>query len=125
MEGRFLFIIAPLFALDAILGFWEFHYHHLHPSGILAYLCAFLNSLPVIAFIVVFGLYLAEEKDEFMRAIYVQSILWGIGATLAITTFCGALAKYGQAPLIDVSSVQFVFMLVMIFSMVVIKWRYR
>jgi hypothetical protein len=124
-EDRILFIIVPLFVLDGILNFWGFHYHHLHPTGVLAYLCAFLNSMPMIAFIVVFGLYLAEEKDDFMRALWVQSILWGIGVTLTITTFCGTLANYGQGTLIDISSVQFVFSLVMCFTMAVLKWRYR
>jgi len=125
MEGRILLLIVPLFVLDGVLVYWGFHYHHLHPTGALAYLCAFLNSMPMIAFIVVIGLYLAEEKDDFMRALWVQSMLWGIGVTLTVTTFCGTLAKYGQGPLIDIPSIQFVFSLVMIFSMVVIKWRNR
>ena len=124
-EDRILFIIVPLYVLGGILDFWKSHYLHMHPTGALAYLCAFLNSVPMIAFIVVFGLYLAEEKDDFMRALWVQSMLWGIGATLTITTFCGTLANYGQGTLIDISSVQFVFGLVMCFTMIVLKWRYR
>ncbi|MGA2887435.1 MAG: hypothetical protein ABSE51_05235 [Terracidiphilus sp.] len=124
-EDRFLFIIVPLFVLLGILDIWGFHYHHLHPTGALAYMCAFLYSMPMIAFIVVLGLYLAEETDDFMRALWVQSILWGIGATLAIANFCGASARFGLDPHLGISSIQFVFLLVMIFTMVVIKLRYR
>jgi len=122
---RFLFFIVPLFFLDGILGFWGFHYHHLQPTGGLAYLCAALQSLPIVGFIVVVGFYLAEEKDDFQRAIYIQSLLWGTGATLAVTTFWGSMEKYSQVPHMDVSLVQFVFGIVMSVAAAVNAWRYR
>ncbi len=122
---RFLFIVVPLFVLDGILGFWGFHYYHLHPAGALAVLCAALQSSPIIAFIVVIGLYLAEEKDEFQRSILVQSMLWAIGATLAVATFCGSMEKYSQGPRVDIASVQFLFFLVYIVALAANRWRYR
>jgi hypothetical protein len=124
-EDRFLFFIVPLFVLDGILGIWEFHYHHFHPAGALAVLCATVQSLPIIAFIVIYGLYLADEKDEFQKSILVQSMLWAIGVTLAVATFCGSMEKYGQGPRVDIASVQFLFFLVYIVALAANRWRYR
>ena len=76
---RFLFVVLPLFFLDLVLGWWGCHYHHLHLAGALAVVCAALQSLPIMVFIVIVGLYLAEETDDFQRALYVQSLLWGKG----------------------------------------------
>ena len=72
-EDRVLFFVVPLFFLDAILGIWGFHYHHLHPNGALAVVCAALQSSPIIAFIVIAGLYLAGETDDFQKTVLVQS----------------------------------------------------
>ncbi len=124
-EDRFLFIVVPLFVLDGILGIWGFHYHHLHPASVLAVLCATVQSSPIIAFIVIIGLYLAEEKDEFQKSILVQSMLWAIGVTLAATTFWGSMEKFSQAPHMDIASVQFLFFLVYIVALAAYRWRYR
>jgi hypothetical protein len=124
-EDRFLFIIVPLLFLDAVLGFWGFRYHHLEPNGVLAYLCAVLQSLPFVGFIVVLGIYLAEEKDEFQKSVLVQSLLWGIGATLAVTTFWGSMEKFSQAPHLDAAMVPFVFGIAYIIALAANAWRYR
>jgi hypothetical protein len=125
-EDRVLFIVIPLFVLDAILGIWGFHYHHLHPTGLFAYLCAFIATLPCFAYILVYGLYLAEEKDEFQHWLTVQSMLWGIGVTLSVTTFWGMLEKYDPTvSRMDISSVQFLFLCVAAVSLLVYRWRYR
>ncbi|MGD1107902.1 MAG: hypothetical protein ABR865_12725 [Terracidiphilus sp.] len=124
-EDRFLFFIVPLFVLDGVLGFWGFHYHHLHPAGALAVVCAALQSSPIIAFIVIIALYLAEENDEFQKSILVQSMLWAIGVTLAVATFCGSMEKYSQGPRVDIASVQFLFFIVMIIAIGANRWRYR
>ena len=124
-EDRFLFFIVPLFVLTGILDIWGFHYHHLHPAGALAVLCAAVQSSPIIGFIVIIGLYLAEEKDEFQKSVLVQSMLWAIGATLAVTTFWGSMEKFSQAPHMDIASVQFLFFLVYIVALAANRWRYR
>jgi hypothetical protein len=97
-EDRVLFIVMPLVILVMILGIYGFHYHHLQPTGTLAFLCATLMSLPTIAFIVIYGLYLAGEKDEFQRAVLVQSMLWAIGATLIASIFWGTLEMFNLVP---------------------------
>jgi hypothetical protein len=48
--------------------------------------------------LVVTGLYLSEEKDEFQRELMVQSLLAGIGLTLASTTVWGYLEDFTHAP---------------------------
>jgi len=65
-----------------------------HPTGAVAYLLAVLPSIPIIGTIASVGLYLAEEKDEFQRTVLVQSMLWGIGATLAATSVWGFLENF-------------------------------
>ncbi len=79
-----LFYVGFLF-----LAKWIFKHHH--PTGPAAYILAALPALPIIAVLVIVGLYIAEEADEFERSVVIQSQLWGIGGTLAITTFWGFL----------------------------------
>ena len=62
-----------------------------HPSRLLACMMALLPALPVVGAIVVIGMYLAEEKDEYQRTVTVESILWGVGVTMATLTVWGFL----------------------------------
>ena len=55
------------------------------PHGI-AYLVAILPAFPIIGALVVTGLYLAEETDEFQRHLLIESVLGGMAITLAGTT---------------------------------------
>ena len=50
-----------------------------HPPIGAAYLLAVLPAFPIMGALVVTGLYLAEEKDEFQRQLLVESVLGGIG----------------------------------------------
>jgi hypothetical protein len=124
-EDRVLFIVMPLVILDIFLAVFGFHYHHFQPVGGLAFLCATLISLPTIAYIVIYGLYLAEEKDEFQRTILVQSMLWAIGATLIVAIFWGTLEMFNMVPHLAVLWVQVPFYLFMAIATMVNHWRYR
>jgi hypothetical protein len=68
------------------------------PQGPLLWLLGVAPAIPVIAVIAVMGLYLMEETDEFQRAILIQSMLWGIGITLALSTAWGFLENVGALP---------------------------
>jgi hypothetical protein len=71
---------------------WAFHSYH--PIGIPAFSLAILPSLPVVGIVVIIGLYLAEEKDEFLRNLLVQSMIWSLGATLSVTTVWGFIELF-------------------------------
>lgn len=71
---------------------WAFHGHH--PTGIPAFSLAILPSLPVVGVVVIVGLYLAEEKDEFLRNLLIQSMIWSLGATLTVTTVWGFIELF-------------------------------
>jgi hypothetical protein len=128
-EGRFndrmLFIMMPIFTAVVFLGWWGFGYHHFHPTGILAYLCAAYISLISIVPIILVGLYIAEEKDDFLRTVYIQSMLWGIGATLIVTTFWGFLETLDLVPHENPVYVFTLFAFFMAVARALVKWRYR
>lgn len=79
-----------------VAAVWTFGHHHL--GGPAAYALAVLPALPVVGMLGVVGFYLAEEKDEFLRNMFVQSMVWGIGATLAVTTVWGFLELFVPVP---------------------------
>ncbi len=85
-------ITILLYALSLALSISVFLRYH--PTGPLAWLLAVLPALPLTGLLAIFGLYLAEEKDEFQRFIGVQSMLWGIGGTLAVTNIWGFLESF-------------------------------
>lgn len=123
---RYVRRFAPtmsLYVVFILLAAWVFKHHHL--IGPAAYLLALLPALPIIGIIVIVGLYLAEEKDEFQRNLLIQSMIWSIGATLAITTVWGFLETFAGTPHIDL---YFVFPLFWFFvgvSTALLKLRYR
>ena len=85
---------ASMSAYVAIIVSVAFYLKHAHPTGPLLYLLALMPALPILCVILVVGLYLVEEKDEFQRNVLIQSMLWSIGLTLAITTVWGFLQLF-------------------------------
>ncbi|MGA3263337.1 MAG: hypothetical protein ABSC47_04745 [Terracidiphilus sp.] len=81
-----------LYVLFLVLAVWAFV--HYHPTGPLAWLLAVLPALAIVGQIAAFGMYLAEEKDEFQRHSGVLALLWGIGATLSVTIVWGSLENF-------------------------------
>jgi hypothetical protein len=126
LEDRLLFIMVPMFFAFPVIMAIADHYHLLHHlSGVLAVVCAALASVPFIAATVIFGLYLAEEKDEFQKAVLTSSLLWGIGATFAVTTFWGCMEQFDRAPPMPIWWVQIVFGIVFVIAAAANRWRYR
>lgn len=71
------------------------------PEGAALYALAVLPALPLLVVLVVMGMYLNEEQDEFVRNRLVTAMIGGIGITLAITTVWGFLeegANVGHFP---------------------------
>jgi hypothetical protein len=91
----------------------------------MAYLPAILLALLGVAFILIFGFYLSEEQDEFQRAIWVQALLWGIGATLTVITFWGSLVEFELVKDLKLMFVFPLFMLITCIARLVLRLRYR
>jgi hypothetical protein len=85
-------LVCALVTAGAAMGF---RFGHL--TGFAAYVVAILPAFPIMGMLVVTGLYLAEEKDDFQRELLVQSLLYGIGLTLATTTTWGYLEDFVHA----------------------------
>jgi hypothetical protein len=88
---RFAIAMAAYILLIALDGVCFRMYH---PTGALAYGLAILPALAIIGQIVIVGIYLAEEKDEFQRNLFVQVLLWGLGGVLAFTSVWGMLESF-------------------------------
>lgn len=98
-QKRYIARFIPTMAVYVISIFtvsWVFNRYE--PSGPLAWGLALLPALPLLAVIAIMGLYLREEGDEFVRNVLVESMLWGVGLTLAIMTVWGFLEIYADAP---------------------------
>jgi hypothetical protein len=67
-----------------------------HVSAPLLYLMALLPTIPVVGIVATVARYLARETDEFIRALVVQSLLWGLGITFAVDTYLGGLFAHPQ-----------------------------
>ncbi len=118
------FIGAMLFyALFLIGTVWCFV--HLHPTGPLAYLLAILPSVPIIGILWIVGIYLSEEKDEFVRNLQIQSMIWSIGATLTVTSVWGFLENFVHVWHMDLYMVFPLFWLFVGVFTPVLKRRYR
>lgn len=67
-------------------------------SGPVLWLVAAAPAIPILGVLVVMGLYLKEEPDEFERAIHVEAMLWGLGVVLGVSTVWGFLANAQVVP---------------------------
>jgi hypothetical protein len=84
-------LIASIFALEYIEGSQL-------ANGPWRYLLALAPSLPLLATIWSMGAYLADETDEFKRAISARAMLWGLGVTLSFTSVWGFMEEFAQVP---------------------------
>jgi hypothetical protein len=123
---RYIYRLAPTMALYLVFLFiaqWSFH--HLHPTGLLIYVLAILPTIPLVASLAVVGFYIAEESDEFERSILVQSMLWGLGGALSISTIWGSLEEFAMAPHLSIFYVYVFFWFFMGISQPFIRRRYQ
>jgi membrane protease YdiL (CAAX protease family) len=100
-------------------------FRHLHPTGPLAYLLAVLPAVAIIGMIVTAGLYLAEEKDEFQRNLFVQALLWGLGGVLTVTSVWGMLESFTHIQHFEPTWTFTVFCIFVGISTPFLKRRYR
>ncbi len=125
-ERRYVYrlaVITLFYLVFLFIAQWTFH--HLHPTGPFIYLLAVLPAIPMVASFGVVGFYIAEETDEFERSIAIQSMLWGFGAALSISTFWGFLEDYVAAPHLSPVYLYLFFWIFMGISQPFIRMRYR
>ncbi len=89
-------LAVAMFCYVALLSLCMLRYEH--PAHSLTVLLAVLPAIAMVAVIVVVGLYLKEQKDEFQRELLIQALLWGMGATLAISSVSGFLEANAGSP---------------------------
>ncbi len=118
-----MWCVAGLCILFALIAAFGFRYGHL--SGPLAYPVAILPALPIIWALVSTGTYLNNETDEFQRNLLVQSLLGGIGVTLAATTVWGYLEGFVHASHLDPIWVYPIFWFSTALSYPLVRMRYR
>ncbi len=98
-QRRYLWRFFPAMAAYVVVLFactWAAKTYD--PQGGALILLSLLPALPLVAVIAVMGMYLTEERDEFIRARLVTSMIGGIGITLAFTTVWGFLEHGGVVP---------------------------
>ncbi len=84
LAGYVVILLATTYAIKA----WQ-------PAGAALGALSVLPALPLVAAIVVMGLYLLEEGDEFIRHRIVIAMLVGLGGLLVVTTTWGFLENGG------------------------------
>jgi phosphatidylserine synthase len=125
MDDRTLFFGMPLLVATLVLTIWGYGYKHIEPGSWMATLLAVLLALLYIGFIVNFGLYLVEEKDEFESAIQSQSMLWAVGATMIVTSTWGVLEFFEKVRHFNPVYFMPLFCLFMSAARILIRRRYR
>lgn len=118
-----MFLTAVLCILFSVLAAVGVRY--LHASGAAAWALALLAGLPILGALLATGAYLAEEKDEFQRNLYVQALLGGMAVTLALTTVWGYLEDFARAPHLRLAWVYPFFWIFVLISFPVVWLRYR
>lgn len=95
---RYLKRFIPTMVAYIVLVFGaSFVFDQLDLAGPVAWALAIAPAIPILGVIAVMGLYLKEETDEFQRNILVESMLWGFGLTMAVTSVWGFAEIYVHA----------------------------
>lgn len=113
-------VFCLVFALAAVGGI-----RHGHVTGVPSYLLAVMPAVPIAWTLVITGAYLGEEKDEFQRNVYIQAILLGVAATLAVVTAWGYMEDFGRAPHLRLAWVYPMFWFFVVAAMPLVRARYR
>jgi hypothetical protein len=100
-------------------------YIRVHPTGVLAYGLAVTPALPLIGAIVIMGLYLREETDEFQRAVLVESSLLATGGLLAVATVWGFLEMFRLVPHVPSWAAFPLWATLYGPAQLIARWRYR
>ena len=93
---RYLWRFMPtMFAYVVVLFACVWAIREWKPQGMELVVLSVLPALPIIGAIVVMGLYLVEETDEFLRQRIASCMLFGTGVLLSVATVYGFLVNGG------------------------------
>lgn len=109
-----------LFSAAAAFGI-----RHGQVTGFPSYVLAVLPAIPVAWTLLITGVYLNEEKDEFQRNLYIQSLLCGVALTLSVVTAWGYMEDFGRAPHLRLAWVYPMFWIFTVLSSPLVMRRYR
>ncbi len=95
-QRRYLFRFMPLMVSYALIliGVSAAQRHGTIAGATLG-LMSVLPAIPLVGVIIVMGMYLREERDEFIRNRLVSAMVGGLGIMLAITSVWGFLENGG------------------------------
>ena len=95
-----------------------------HFSTAVFWLIAVIAVLPIVATLLVIARYLKGEKDEYLRHVVVQSILWGSGAVMVLDTFFGYVLPLASphVPLLTIVNLE-IFLIVSAIALRIQLWR--
>ncbi|MEN3748338.1 hypothetical protein TPR58_14275 [Sphingomonas sp. HF-S3] len=83
-----LLYVGVLFGVSWTVRTW-------HPTGAGLVILSVLPALPIIGVLVIIGLYLREERDEYLRGRVVTAMLIGLGGVMSVATVLGFLQMNG------------------------------
>jgi hypothetical protein len=84
--------LSLLYAVTLVGAVYAFKHHLV--SGPVAWVAAVLPGLSIVGIFGAVGLYLAEEQDEYVRAMTARQTLWASGFALSIATIWGFLESF-------------------------------
>jgi len=98
-QRRYIARFMPaMFGYVAVLFATTWAIRQYAPQGLALWLLSVAPALPLVAVIAIMGMYLAEERDEYIRTRLSNAMIGGIGVTLVVTTVWGFLENGGAAP---------------------------
>lgn len=118
-----MMVVMTFYVLFICLAVYEFR--HAHLTGWMVYPLAALPAIPAITVFIIAGIYLADEKDEFQRNVFIQSMLWGSGITLSFATLWGFLDMFAGLPHFDIYLLFAIYWAVTGVASSLIKLRYK
>ncbi|WP_263357377.1 hypothetical protein [Acidicapsa ligni] len=98
LQRRTMQLIGAMMAICGGLGGILPKIERSHFSTLTYCVIALLAITPIIGVMIVIARYLAAEKDEYLRHLVVQSILWGFGLVMVIDTFLGYIIVGYNSP---------------------------
>jgi hypothetical protein len=88
--------VNPLF--DVFPALSQLNVHQEHPSLCVVGVLAAISVIPVLFAVWAAGSYLKDEPDEFIRALVVRALLWGIAVTMAGDAIAGVYMRFYGGP---------------------------